>query len=370
MRDDTRKALLAGEPRLGEAAWQQRVGAFARLPALLRELGTDPAALLAGAGLPRGALDVPDATVPYSSVGMLLELGAARARCAHLGILVGRQWRLEDLGLVGEAVRHSPTIGEALRTLAVHQQLNSGGALAYLLERPAHAELGYAIYRPGMRGTAPMFDSALAAGVAFVRQLAGEDVAPIEVRLPHARPADARPYFQHFRVMPSFDARTASLHFPAALLARPVADADPARRAAALKQIGVRLAGELVPRAMRALRYLMLNGDVSGEGTARMLAMHRRTFNRRLKERGTTFQFVLDRVRFDAACQLLEETSLSLDDVAGALGYASVSPFMRSFRRWTGTTPGQWRRDTAHAKRPGSAVESPSARGARAAAVA
>ena len=30
-------------------------------------------------------------------------------------------------------------------------------------------------------------------------------------------------------------------------------------------------------------------------------------------------------------------------DRAAALGYASVSPFMRSFRRWTGTTPGKWR---------------------------
>ena len=38
------------------------------------------------------------------------------------------------------------------------------------------------------------------------------------------------------------------------------------------------------------------------------------------------------------------------DDVAATLGYADVSPFMRTFRRWAGTTPGQWRRAAALAR--------------------
>jgi AraC-like DNA-binding protein len=72
--------------------------------------------------------------------------------------------------------------------------------------------------------------------------------------------------------------------------------------------------------------------------------MHRRTLNRRLMRLGTTFQDALDDVRLDVSTQLLADHHISVDDIAAALGYASVSPFMRSFRRWTGTTPGQWRR--------------------------
>jgi AraC-like DNA-binding protein len=102
---------------------------------------------------------------------------------------------------------------------------------------------------------------------------------------------------------------------------------------------------------MRSIRLLMLSGHVSGEDTATMLSMHRRTLNRRLKARGTTFQAELDRVRFEVARQLLEGTRLPLDDVAASLAYASVSPFMRSFRRWTGTTPGHWRRGGASERR-------------------
>jgi AraC-like DNA-binding protein len=60
---------------------------------------------------------------------------------------------------------------------------------------------------------------------------------------------------------------------------------------------------------------------------------------------------VLDRTRFDLACQLLGESDISLDDLAAALGYAGVSPFMRTFRRWSGTTPARWRREARAAAR-------------------
>ena len=88
----------------------------------------------------------------------------------------------------------------------------------------------------------------------------------------------------------------------------------------------------------------MLENRHSGDDLAQMLAIHRRTLNRRLKAEGTTFQRVLDEVRFEIAQDLLSNSSAHLDDIAATLGYAAVTPFMRTFRRWSGTTPGQWRR--------------------------
>ena len=342
MQNGTRVARLA--PVAPAGAWQQRVGALSRLPALIRELGADPATVLADAELAPGALEAPDGAISYLAFGRLLAAGAARTRCPHFGLLTGGLWRIEDLGDVGEVVRHSPTVGDALRALAAHQQLNSGGGLAFLIERPTLVDLGYAIYHPDAVGCVEIYDAVLATGIGILRELGGPDVVLSEVHIAHARPRDARAWRTAFGVAPSFDATTSALRFPASWMTRPVAGAVAARRDAALRRIASHWAGDVVPRAMRASRLTMLQGDVSGEATARMLSMHRRTLNRRLKEQGTTFQAVLDRVRFEAARQLLEETRLAQDEIASALGYASVSPFMRSFRRWTGTTPGQWRR--------------------------
>jgi AraC-like DNA-binding protein len=103
-----------------------------------------------------------------------------------------------------------------------------------------------------------------------------------------------------------------------------------------------------VQNVFRAMRVLLLHGNSSGDDLAGMLSMHRRTLNRRLEAHGTTFREILDTVRFDVARQLLTDSHISLDDVADTLGYASVSPFMRSFQRWAGTTPARWRRAATH----------------------
>ncbi len=89
---------------------------------------------------------------------------------------------------------------------------------------------------------------------------------------------------------------------------------------------------------------LLLAGKSSGDDLAQMLSLHRRTLSRRLRAQGTTFQKVLDEVRFEVACQLLEHTGAPIDQIATALCYADVSAFMHAFRRWSGTTPALWRK--------------------------
>jgi AraC-like DNA-binding protein len=66
--------------------------------------------------------------------------------------------------------------------------------------------------------------------------------------------------------------------------------------------------------------------------------------DRRLSAAGTTFQQVLDHVRCVVAKELLEDSRMTISDISGALGYTADVSFIRAFRRWTGTTPGAWRK--------------------------
>jgi len=100
---------------------------------------------------------------------------------------------------------------------------------------------------------------------------------------------------------------------------------------------------DLIVRLHRALRLLLLYGHSSGDHVAQRLTMHRRTLNRRLKAQGTTFQEVLDGMRWEISRQLLTNTRVSLNEVAAAAGYGDTNTFVRAFRRWSGTTPGKWR---------------------------
>ena len=89
---------------------------------------------------------------------------------------------------------------------------------------------------------------------------------------------------------------------------------------------------------------MLTTDSASAEELADMLAMHRRTLDRRLRDAGTSFRAELDHVRFAVAQQMLSTTASPLEDIAPALGYAEPSPFVRAFTRWTGMSPTRWRK--------------------------
>ena len=337
---------LAGKS-LRYERWDQRVGAFSRLPVLIRQLGADPHAMLSRAGIGSEAIARPEDRVPYHSLVTLLQEVASETACPHLGLLAGRMWYLADLGVVGEAVRHSPTVGDALKLLIAHQHLNGDGGLTFLLRRGPVVDLGYAIYQPGVRGE-QMYDAALAAAVNFMRELYGPSWLPSEVFFPYAKHDDSAHHRSFFKVPPHFNAEYCALRFPVEQLDMPVAGADPQRLRAAVQLLSMCLPEDLLRQVYRAVRRLLLEEQHSGDDAAQLLSIHRRTLNRRLQESGTSFQEILDQVRFQVARELLT-SEITLDDIAATLGYAAVTPFMRTFRRWSGTTPGRWR---SEARRP------------------
>ena len=135
-----------------EQLWRQRVGALQAAPDLIRRLGADPQQVLAAAGLPESAFELPDNTVPYAACGRFYHLAAQSTGCEHFGLLVGQSWQLQSLGLLGELMRNAPTVGEALRKICVYHHLNSQGGVVMLRADGAMAEFGYAIYHRSVLG--------------------------------------------------------------------------------------------------------------------------------------------------------------------------------------------------------------------------
>jgi AraC-like DNA-binding protein len=93
----------------------------------------------------------------------------------------------------------------------------------------------------------------------------------------------------------------------------------------------------------RVVRNLLLGGRGSLDQVAQVFSIHRRTLNRRMRDRGVTVRGLVEEVRYDIACQLLRETDLKAVEIAAVLDYADAASFTRAFRRWSGTTPSAWR---------------------------
>ncbi|MCB1718365.1 MAG: helix-turn-helix transcriptional regulator, partial [Candidatus Competibacteraceae bacterium] len=71
-----------------------------------------------------------------------------------------------------------------------------------------------------------------------------------------------------------------------------------------------------------------------------------RTLQRRLANRGYSYQTLVDESRRQLAERLLQKTDYSLAEVAFMTGFSEQSAFTRAFKRWAGQTPRSFRIDS------------------------
>jgi AraC-like DNA-binding protein len=173
-------------------------------------------------------------------------------------------------------------------------------------------------------------------------------MAPIRVAFEHAPPADVREHRRIFACPVTFGADRNEMVFPAAALDLPHARPDPALfalleryakglidRLPGATTLSARVAEALVPR---------LPGTPTVETVARALRLSARSLQRYLKEEGTTFATVHDGVRRRHSEVALRDRRRSIAEVARSMGFADQSAFHKAFVRWTGMTPGAYRR--------------------------
>ena len=79
------------------------------------------------------------------------------------------------------------------------------------------------------------------------------------------------------------------------------------------------------------------------ETLTRKLNMSARTLRRRLEREGTSYQRIKDNTRRDAAISMLSGTRLPVAEIAIRVGFSDPSAFHRSFKKWTGMAPGEYR---------------------------
>ena len=80
------------------------------------------------------------------------------------------------------------------------------------------------------------------------------------------------------------------------------------------------------------------------DDVAQHCALSLRTLQRRLQEAGSSYQQLLDEVRFVQAKTQLSSTQKPLHSIAEQLGFIEPRSFFRFFKRRAGVTPGEYRK--------------------------
>ena len=102
---------------------------------------------------------------------------------------------------------------------------------------------------------------------------------------------------------------------------------------------------ELVNAARMSLFELLPRGDFSLSSLASSLEMQEEDVSSQLKASGTSYQQLLGDTRRELAEEYIVRADLSVNEIAYMLGFSDCSNFARSFRRWTGKSPSDFRED-------------------------
>lgn len=326
-----------------------RIGPVGVIPEVLLAFGVSPEQIFTQAGIRLSSFSNPETRIAFEALGRLLQASAAATKREDFGLLVGERFRMRDLGLLGELMRHSPTVGDALRALLMHLQVYDRGAVPMLLrQEPSNVLLGYSIYRPDIPGIAYAYDAAIAIANQIMRDLCGPGWKPLRVQFSHYRPMETGAFRQLFGSYVQFDTEVSGISFESFWLDKPIAGSDASRRSEVLAVIkdahgiaGMRFSDQV----LAALPQLVLGGASSAKNVALNFGIHERTLRKRLTQEGKKYQDLLNQMRFDLAGQLLNNTRLPLSEVAAALNFADLATFSRAFRGWAGMSPTKWRNE-------------------------
>ena len=322
---------------------------FPHLIACVEAHGVDASPIRRLPGL--GTLDDPDVRVSEATAEAAWRLAETQTQDDAIGVHVAESLPRGTLDLVEYAFRSSASLRSGLERLArygsvvsdrvaARMEANGGGLLLIV------GDVGRSVLHPGRS------EFALAAALKLARDGAGGPIVPLQVSFAHDPPHDIEEHRRFFRGPIRFAAGSNSMLLSAVDAARPLRGADAALSAIVRRRLDKVLADRDRPAPALLLsarvRRLLLEDlgqatTLSADVVAKALATSRRTLTRRLAEEGTSFRAILDDVRAEIARALLLDRTLSIADIAFFLQYSEPAAFHRSFRRWTGQTPQNYR---------------------------
>ncbi|MBW7933383.1 MAG: AraC family transcriptional regulator [Gemmatimonadaceae bacterium] len=310
--------------------------------------GVEVAGLLANAGLTIAALEDPDARLPAPTVMALWHTLRERTGDPALQLTAPTMLPFGAYRLIDYLCSASHTVGDAVQRFAHFFHLIAESLALTVEQSDDEACLTLAMADGG--AVPPVYvDYVFAALVSRMRMRIRRNLRVQGVAFRQPAPPYAAAYRDTFDAPVQFGAARDRLSFSAAEWRAPTESADASlvvlleEHARIRAQRAVSAPAGFIGDAQRALAATLSRGGTAPQ-VARELNVSVRTLQRRLVESGTTFRDVSEAVRSQLALGYLANPAISIAEVAVLLGFSEQSAFNRAFRRWTGESPGRWRR--------------------------
>lgn len=316
-------------------------------------------ALLDAAGLVMDDVQDSERLLPFDSLVKAWQAAISLCHDPLLPIRLGERSHPGDFGILGTLAQSAGSLGEALELgvryeRLVNQSFGSSlfpeeGNLCNRLDMPP---LPVEVLRPMVEFD---FSAQVSFGHFLMRATSQKKIGPVRVQFRHQPAGPQRFYEEYFGCPVDFGADHNQITLPMDVLSLRLPSADPALLQRLREYVDERLARDtrpvspLVQKIEKLVMPRLAYGLPELKDISAQLGVSVSTLKRRLSEQETHYQGVCDNLRHRLALQYVSEPERSMVDVAFMLGFSELSTFYRAFKRWTGITPQQYRRQVTPA---------------------
>ncbi len=311
--------------------------------------------LISEAGISAKALSNVDGLISYNALGNLLEIASHKLSQLSLGL----EWTLRTpphfpnlgpLALLGKFVGN---VQEWIDTSLQYWEFHTD---AFTMEQRTDEATSLVALRYKLDSfafpTRQLTETVLGNICSLARNVTGcTTLNPSLIRFQHSKPSDTSCHDKVFRCTIEFGTEHNEIVFDPAYLQLPTNG-------------NLKLLKPIVGHYMRhriermpvydqsmataialAIPTIIGTGKCNIEFISDSLGLTPKKLQRLLANENTTFSEILEKVRRGLARNYLEQSQASVARIAGLLDYSSTAPFSLAFKRWTGKTPLEFRRD-------------------------
>ena len=322
---------------------------FARKVARQVDGSADSAALLRSVGVePDAPVDPAHMIAAADYFAFFERAAAADSDGTTLPLRVGASMQCDDYGAFGLAWKSATTLRGSYDRAERHALVLTSVS-TYEVEPTAGGAFMH-LHRAGERhlGLRLSNEATIASIAAISQEVSSRPFRPEAVYFKHPAPGSAADHTTHFGCPVHFGSdrdalwvSTDTLRTPNKLGDASIAEFFDAHLAAEVAKLDD---GAPLDRQVRDLVATSLSEGIPAlSDIARELGMSGRTLQRRLRERGLSYQTLVDESRRQLAMRLLRQTDFALIEVAFMTGFSGQSAFTRAFKRWAGQTPRSFR---------------------------
>lgn len=306
----------------------------------MRARGFDAAAVLEGTDLDAQSIGTASFQTTPDAYRRIIANMLRLTGNPRLGIALGSEFKISDLGVLGYAALSSATLAQARQVIHRYYALNE-----YILTPSNYCREGR--WYSELRESLPLgwlmpfaVEEFISRTIALSTGLTNRPFPILKVCVTYAEPERSDEYRRAFRCPVFYEQARNVIEFDIERLKDSVTLSDNDVFTICDQQCRLLIKEkDRQDRLADTIQRILLNLPgrfPSMDRMAERLGVSPRTLRRQLQKEGITYQQMLDATRRSLAEQYLQHTSLAPKEIGFLLGYANVSHFRRAFRHWTG----------------------------------